>query len=474
MSGYPLKYLFPLCFSACLAHAAHYHAAPEGNAANSGLIPEAPWDGVTALLRLRAGDTLSLASGLYTIPRNDAAANTLELKEKGTAAHPITVLAKGPGRAVFDFSYPALEWTQDGYGIHLTGDYWYFRGLDVTRAGYQGVYVTGSHNTFVNCSFYENRNTGFEINEGGAYTVVVGCDAYRNYDPKKSGSMADGFAPKQTQGPGNSFYDCRAWENSDDGYDTYDSPEKVVFEDCWAFRNGVDVWNQGGFSGNGNGFKLGGNHKQANHRAVRCVAFGNPGKGFDQNNNTGGLSIFNGIGYRNGRNFGLGNPLNPGQEHMLANNVSLDGPVEAGGASGSHNSWNAGFAPAASDFASLDTALARIPRDEYGAVPATSLFRLRDGSPLIDAGVEVGLGYRGDAPDLGAFEYGSGAVGLSDARIRSDRAYGKNRGGSGSRKRSGIPDCAYSALGESTCGSVGQGFGLRKPLLIPRASENPD
>ena len=32
-------------------------------------------------------------------------------------------------------------------------------------------------------------------------------------------------------------------------------------------------------------------------------------------------------------------------------------------------------------------------------------FHLRAGSPAIDAGVDVGLPYNGDAPDLGAFEY---------------------------------------------------------------------
>ena len=100
----------------------------------------------------------------------------------------------------------------------------------------------GSHNTFNNCAFYDNRNTGLEINKGGSYTTIINCDSYYNYDPKKFGGMADGFAPKQTQGPGNVFLGCRAWENSDDGFGACDSPEVVVIEESWAFRNGVDVW----------------------------------------------------------------------------------------------------------------------------------------------------------------------------------------------------------------------------------------
>jgi hypothetical protein len=31
----------------------------------------------------------------------------------------------------------------------------------------------------------------------------------------------------------------------------FDSPETVTFEGCWAFRNGVDVWNCASFAGNG-------------------------------------------------------------------------------------------------------------------------------------------------------------------------------------------------------------------------------
>ena len=50
----------------------------------------------------------------------------------------------------------------------------------------------------------------------------------------------------------------------------------------------VDYWNDSAFAGNGNGFKVGGNSAQANHKLTNCVSFGNVHKGFDQNNNTGG------------------------------------------------------------------------------------------------------------------------------------------------------------------------------------------
>ncbi len=452
-----------LLLAADAAYGARFYASPNGRRDVSGSDKASPAAASTVLPNLKAGDTLWLASGVYAIPFDSAAENTLTLAAKGTAAAPIAVLADGSGRAVFDFSYPPLAWRQDGFGFRLTGDYWSFRGLSVTRAGYQGVYVTGSHNTFADCAFYENRNSGIEINKGGAYTTLIDCDAYRNYDPKKSGSMADGFAPKQTQGPGNHLIRCRAWENSDDGFDAYDSPDSVVFEGCWAFRNGVDIWRYGGFAGNGNGFKLGGNFKPANHRAVRCVAFGNPGNGFDQNNNTGGITLLHNLGYLNGRNFALPQSLDAGQRHVLQNNVSLSGTVDIKNAAEAHNSWNPGLAAAAADFQSLDTTLATLARHADGSIPETPLFRLKAGSMLIDAGVGTGLAFMGAAPDLGAFEFQSGTTGLSSlprAGVGAGQRAGIRMGRAGMAWRlmrdasSGI----YSVLGESECGGCSKGF----------------
>ena len=261
----------------------------------------------------------------------------------------------------------------------------------------------GEHNTFENCSFHDNRNTGLEINEGGAYTTVINSDAYRNYDPKKFGGMADGFGPKETQGPGNVFIGCRAWENSDDGFDAFDSPQTVIFERCSAFRNGVDVWAYGGFDGNGTGFKVGGNAAQANNRLIGCTAFDNVVKGFDQNNNTGGLTIHNCTGYSNGTNFGLGNPVNAGQQHDLKNNISLGATDSIANATQTNNSWN-GFSVSEADFLSVDTSLGSAARAADGSLPENDFLRLAPGSGLIDQGVDVGLPFNGTAPDLGAFE----------------------------------------------------------------------
>lgn len=382
-----------------------FYVSPGASVTGTGKSFADPINVMTAISAAEAGDTIVLQPGTYVVPYSAGQKNTLVLSQSGTELAPITIVAANCGRAVFDFSFPEQQWVQDSFGFHVTGSYWTFKGIEVTRAGYQGVYVTGAHNTFDTCSFYENRNTGLEINKGGSYTTVIHCDAFRNYDPKKYGSMADGFGPKQTQGPGNVFIDCRAWENSDDGFDAYDSPEVVVIEDSWAFRNGVDVWNYGGFAGNGNGFKLGGNQALARNVITGSVAFGNPQKGFDQNNNAGGLTVLNCTAFDNGTNFGLGNPVYNGEQHTIRNNISLGASVSIANAAASHNSWNAGFAVSASDFVSLSLSQATAERRPDGSLPEMTVFRLKPESPLVDAGLDVGAGFSGEAPDLGAFEF---------------------------------------------------------------------
>lgn len=396
----------PVDKTACMAGAGSgktLYVAPTGTAAATGASFASAYDVTTAISKAAPGDTLLLQAGKYAIPYVEGAKNTLVLAQKGSAEQRIRIVADG-GRAEFDFSFPEQAWVQDSFGFLVSGSYWSLCGIDITRAGYQGAYVTGEHNTFENCSFHDNRNTGLEINKGGAYTTVINSDSYRNYDPKKMGSMADGFGPKETQGPGNRFVGCRAWENSDDGYDAYNSDQTVVFEGCSAFRNGVDVWNYGGFAGNGNGFKVGGLAKQANHRLTQCVSFANPVKGFDQNNNTGGITLYNCTGFKNGTNFGLGGALNAGQMHDLQNNVSFGATDTISNATQKNNSWTLGITVSEADFKGVDMTQGSAPRAADGSLPNVDFLRLASGSKLIDKGANVGLAFHGSAPDLGAFE----------------------------------------------------------------------
>lgn len=397
------------------------YVTPGGSAGNNGTNFPSALDYSTAFTRVNAGDTIFLLAGTYTVPYSSSKKNTISFSKSGTVEKRIYCITIGDAPAVFDFSYPdnskIINESVTSYGFDITGSYWYFKGITITRAGYQGAYVTGSNITFENCTFHDNWNSGLEINKGGSNVTVINCDAYRNFDGAyKNGGMADGFAPKQTQGSGNRFIGCRAWENSDDGFDTYDSPEAVTFENCWAFRNGVNVWKFDGFDGNGNGFKIGGNGKLQNNTLTRCIVFGQPGKGFDQNGNTGGLTLYNCLAYGNGTNFALGGALSSGQTHKLSNNVSLSGAADIKNATEKSNTWNDGYAVTNSDFLSFDTSVATARRSPDGTLSSTNLFRLSATSKLIDKGTTVGLPFNGKAPDIGCFESGEASVAITSKR----------------------------------------------------------
>lgn len=382
-----------------------YYVTPTGSSSGAGTSFSSPMSMSAALSAVSAGQMVLLQPGTYTVPYTAGVKNTITLSKAGSASAKIYVVAANCGRAVIDFAFPTGAWVQDSYGFFVTGSYWYFKGIDVTRAGYQGAYVTGAHNTFENVAFYYNRNSGLEINKGGSYTNVINVDSYRNYDPKKNGSMADGFASKQTQGAGNFFYGCRAWENGDDGFDTYDSPQAVVIEQSWAFRNGINYFSDANFAGNGNGFKLGGNNVIERNKISNSVAFGNPHKGFDQNSNTGGVTLLNNVSFSNDINYGFGGSVASGEKHIFRNNVSLSGKSadSIANATVATNSWN-GLTASTADFLSVDTNLATRARNADGSLVYTTLFRLAAGSKLINAGTSTGLPYLGAKPDLGAFE----------------------------------------------------------------------
>jgi hypothetical protein len=180
----------------------------------------------------------------------------------------------------------------------------------------------------------------------------------------------------------------------------------VLIDSCWSFRNGVDSWHTGKVDGNGNGFKLGGNYIATPHTVKNCISFdnaGNGGRGYDENNNTAGQTVYNCTAFRNkGDNFHFLNTVVSGQ-HAVKNCISYSGNVSITSGVQEQNSWQ-GFVISDVDFLSLDTTGVTAARLSDGKIPQSTFLHLAPGSTMIDAGVYVGLPYSGKAPDLGAFE----------------------------------------------------------------------
>ncbi len=393
-----------------------YYVSPTGKSSNDGKSFSTAKDLISAIPLAKAGDSVVLQGGTYKIAYTTGVANTIKLSQSGTSGNPIYFGSYNDSKAILDFSVPENTYVDKGYGFDLTGAYWYLKGLTITNAGYQGIYNSGDHNTFNNCVFSFCRFSGLEINKGGSNSTVLNCDSYKNYNPKVisgvAGGAADGFAPKQTMGVGNVLIGCRAWENSDDGFDTFgdvNTPNVfVIMENCWAFNNGSVTISGTTYSGNKDGFKLGGNKVPQQNQAYNCIAFGNKFRGFDENNNVGSVKVYNCLGYDNGANFTFTGTLNTGEKHDFRNNISLKETTASSIKSTNNqvnNTWNSGFSVSAADFKSLDLSLASIARNPDGSIPETDLFRLKAGSKLIDAGTTTGRPYLGAKPDIGPFEY---------------------------------------------------------------------
>jgi hypothetical protein len=190
-------------------------------------------------------------------------------------------------------------------GFEISGDYWHIIGIEIQNASDNCINISGSRNTIENVTVHGCADTGIQITVDaamagdatrGAFNTILNCDSYGNYDPPSAtstgGENADGFAAKLYIGQGNVFRGCRAWNNSDDGWDFFASNDVVTVDNCWAFFNGRTLLGQPNPNGDGNGFKLGGapaagdaNQGGAIHIVTNSFAFDNLACGFVQNNN---------------------------------------------------------------------------------------------------------------------------------------------------------------------------------------------
>lgn len=206
-----------------------YIAAVNGTSSGAGTLVS-PYDIPTAISKAVAGDTVYIRGGHYML------SSQVSLNKGGTSIAIISIIAyPGDERPILDFYNRGYSGTNASSerGVQLSKDYYYIYGLDITRAGDNGMHIQSSHNTIRNCRFYKNCDGGLQITGGtGAYNEILDCDSYENFDYKTNpaGGNADGFSCKLTVGAGNKFIRCRSWNNSDDGYDCYGTQNDIYFK----------------------------------------------------------------------------------------------------------------------------------------------------------------------------------------------------------------------------------------------------
>ncbi len=418
------------------ARAEDFYVAPDGDDGNSGTMAE-PFASVErAEAAASAGDTVFLRGGVYALS-GSAETSGVSFTKSGTEGAPIQYFAYPGETPIFDLF--DLRPNARVTGLDVQSDWIHLRGLEV-RGVRQivvgdswGVRIRGDHNVIEHLHVHDNEAPGIFITSG-EHNLILNCDSHHNYDPLEDGGNADGFGCHST-GQGNILRGCRAWENSDDGYDFINAAGACTVEGSWAMRNGwVPDTNETG--ANGAGFKSGGYGNPANtpgsgaaHHVVRFnVAFDNRAIGFYANYHPGSIDFLNNTAFDNPSNYDMRVASGSSSAHTLRNNIAAapgNEIVSLSGGTDDFNSWSLAVTVSEEDFVSLDTAQAYAPRQADGSLPSMTLARLREDSDLIDEGEELDFPFSGAAPDLGAFEHGLEApvepddAGVADASVDS-------------------------------------------------------
>ncbi len=432
-----VAFLLAAC-AATPALAADVYVAPTGSDTNPGTLAK-PFASLTrAQTAVQPGDTVWIRGGTYVLQEKDIArkqgifAYVHDLSKSGQKGKPIKYFAYNDEHPLFDLSAikPALRID----AFYVSGSWLHFKGLEVT-----GVQVTltghtqsicfandGSNNIYERLSMHDGQAIGIYSIRGGD-NLFLNCDAYRNWDHTSEGGRGgnvDGFGCHPTAGStGNVFRGCRAWFNSDDGYDCINSHEAVTFDHCWSFYNGFNDKFES--LGDGNGFKGGGYGATAPDRIPNpvprhviqfCLAVRNKANGFYSNHHTGGSDWINNTAFNNPIDFNMlcRLPDNKtdidGIGHKLRNNLAYKGKTllaryAPGKNDESHDSFLMDLQITDKDFLSVDEKELILPRKPNGDLPDIAFMHLAPGSKLIDAGVDAGFPFHGKAPDLGCFEH---------------------------------------------------------------------
>jgi len=429
------------------ANSKNYYIATNGSDSSSGTLvaPFATLGKAQSLVQ--AGDTVYIRGGVYSVSESQIAeysgifARVFKFDKSGTASQYICYFGYPGERPVFDMS-AVKPVNYRVYVFFVSGSYLHFKNFEVI-----GTQVTitdhtqsecfqhegGNYCIYENLSMHDGMAIGFYITKG-SNNLVLNCDAYNNWDnvsEDKKGGNTDGFGGhlNSENYQGNIFRGCRAWYNSDDGFDLINCKSVFTIENCWSFKNGYSI--AGASLGDGTGFKSGGYGMNASpsvpnpipHHVIRfCLAINNKNQGFYANHHLGGIDFYNNTAYKNPNNFNMIcrqlNPIDPatdvpGYGHNIKNNVSYQpgnndiANVNTSACIVSNNSWNYAFTLSESDFQSTGVDMTQLtaPRQADGSLPDITLLKPSATSRLIDIGTDIGFPFKGAAPDLGYSEY---------------------------------------------------------------------
>jgi uncharacterized protein YjdB len=447
--------LFLFTFSTFVS-ARTYYVAPNGT---NGTYPTRgtitnPWGTFQyAFDNAVAGDTVYFRGGVWYPTTYALHDPTQAHGHNGTYSQPICFFNYPGEEPVFDAS--KFSGVTDYTILVDHSTYIKFRGITIRNhkqvsAGQTIVGMTlANGGTYYMDRMVSHNNGGHGFQALGYDTLYyINCDSHNNSDTLTGGNTADGFAG----GSGGTvndtlkmtyFIGCRAWQNSDDGFDL-GITKQFFLSNCWAFLNGdrslgpdtegdgiktnisnvrvpgkrriqnsISAFNQGGAFTHQNltdPFQ-GPVADWVNNTAYKCHdGYFFPFGDFNQSLGGGRVNFRNNIVYKMVAYMTIPFSWTDMKYVTQQNNsiiMKMDYPY--------YNNWSSVTVTDA-DFITTDSitgiAQMKAARKTDGSLPDMTFLKLTATSDLIDKGTNIGLPFSGSAPDLGAFEYSTPGPGF--------------------------------------------------------------
>lgn len=356
------------------------YVAPNGTDSNPGTLSQPLRTIQRAVDLAQPGYTIFIRGGTY------APSTNIQILKNGTASQPITMRNYNNERVILDgenmpFTPGAVDSTiprPERGAIHIEGDFWRLIGLEIIHGPYGVFGLDSSDNYYERLVTRDNYESGFHLFLTSSNNQIINLDSFGNFDPRNNGESADGLAIKEGSGTGNVVRGARLWNNSDDGLDYWMFSSPILTEHSLAWGNGFNRWGLPDFTGDGNGFKLGGNGVAANHTLRNSMTWDNAVGGIIDNNNPGQHLIDHCTAWDNP---GTGFDFDRSDSNLTRNLAVANSPNVSLGSnsSGSNNSWDIG---GSWSFVSTNPSTITGPRNADGSIPSSTFLRPSNGADV--------------------------------------------------------------------------------------------
>ena len=359
--------------------------ATNGNDANPGTLAAPVATIQRAVDLVQPGGTIAIRGGTYRPTR------AVQVLKNGSSSARITMTNYNGERAILDgenqpFTPGAVDSSiprPDRGVLHVEGDWWRFVGLEIINGPY-GIFGLDTNNgIYDRLITRDNYESGLHLQGSSANNQIINLDSFGNRDPRNNGESADGLAIKEGSGSGNVVRGARLWNNSDDGFDAWEFLSPITINDSLAYGNGFNRWGIPNYTGDGNGWKLGGGDEDlpAGHVVRNSMAWDNRVGGFIDNSNPGTINIDHSTAWRNG---GTGFDLADADGTITRCLAVTNSPNSSLGSntSASNNSWQIGGTWNDAALQSTNPSTVTGPRNADGSIPLSNFLRPNNGADV--------------------------------------------------------------------------------------------